>query len=146
MILVLSAVLLTGFGSKNIKLINAKDPFIDLDGTVGNSILNAGTATDDEEPVSPVEPTPEPQPTETPEPSENKVEEIVVMVSGEVFFIDELSVSNMESLRKALEDGLFSDKLVILTDDYAETMTFKRLQREFKKQGISVEERRYADE
>jgi len=118
-------------------LINADKPFVDLAGSVGESIGNA-TAAYEKSKITPV-PTsapvvtdvPYPVPTDIPEEITEKDEVRLVIGedylsgSGETILLEENAIGSIEELKALIKNGVFDGKTVILVDNYAETITYK---------------------
>jgi len=138
--------LLAAFWGPNMPhLINADKPFIDLSGSIGESIGNANTAYEKAvltpAPTDAPEITTTPAPTDVPDVTDVEGSKIRISVgddeytgSGETVYIKgmmtdsvEVKVSSVDSLKEMLSTGRFDDVEIILVDNYAETKTFKNV-------------------
>ena len=134
-------------------LINADKPFIDLAGSVGESIGNANAAY---EKATTVTPFPEPDVTVTPMPSnalseiENKLEkaekiDIVIGAEylsgpGESILVNGIDIDDVDNFEKLLKSPVFEGKVIILLDNYAETKTYREVKRILKESGKEFRE------
>ncbi len=136
-----------GIGETVPNLINANDPFIDLD-SIGDSIGNAKEAYEKAHPtpiptqipvVTP-EVTPEPTPTEIP-PNENEIQLIVgdanLSGSGEVILLEGAQINSSEDLRNLITGSDYEGKTVLLIDYYAENEAFRSVKNILDETGIS---------
>lgn len=112
---VISMLIILGDIGYKPKLINAEKPFIELSGSVGNSIGNAQNAYALANPA-PVAPT-TPSVTNYDYRINIRMEEITL--NGEPY-----SLNDLES---DIKNGKFRGKTILLYDDYAETITFKSI-------------------
>ena len=130
--------LLTAFWSWNMpKLINADKPFIDLSGSIGESIGNAKTAHDKATQINNPEPTDIPQITDIPEPTDTppeppeKVEVRIVIGdddmagSGEKITANGNVIVSPEELSAFLDNDTDKEKEFIVVDNYAEAKTYR---------------------
>lgn len=130
--------LLTAFWSWNMpKLINADKPFIDLSGSIGESIGNAKTAHDKATQINNPEPTDIPQITDIPEPTETPPEppekvEVRIVVgdedmsgSGEKITANGNVIISPEELSAFFETDIEKEKDFIIVDNYAEAKTYR---------------------
>lgn len=130
-----SALFLFGFGSNKAELRNCDSPFINLTGSVGNSVtyaenaINAESATTAPAVVTPVVITPKPS------------NEVLIRVHNEEICVITVINGNdsvrhtyedLNGLKTDIENGIFDEKTVILIDDYAESVTFNRIIKLFK--------------
>ena len=124
-----------GIGETVPNLINANDPFIDLD-SIGDSIGNAKEAYEKAHPtpiptqipvVTP-EVTPEPTPTEIP-PNENEIQLIVgdtnLSGSGEIILFEGSKIKSTEELKNLITGPDYEEKTILLIDYYAENEAFR---------------------
>ena len=117
------------------KLINAEKPFIDLAGSIGESIGNAKIAHEKATQINNPEPTDMPNPTDIPEPTDmppepvEKVEVRIVVGDEDMSGSGEKITVNGNVLISPDELSAFFDtekeKEFIVVDNYAETMTYR---------------------
>ena len=152
---VLMFLVITAFLPWNMpKLINADKPFIDLSGSIGDSIGNANTAYE-KSLVTPI-PTegpvvsPEPTPEITPSPivgNDDKEFEIIVgdenfAGAGETIVIlgtdgAEMKVYSVTAFETMINGEAFKDKTFIITDNYAENETFRAVKSIIDESGLT---------
>ena len=126
-------------------LINADDPFIDLDSSIGTSIGNAQKAYEKAHPT-PV-PTPIPTPEVSPEPTPTEIpteESVKIFVgaenfsgSGELIYLEGIQMDSIESLKSSITSLDYDGKTFVLIDNYAENNTFKAVKKLLDESGIS---------
>ncbi|MBR4343113.1 MAG: hypothetical protein IKP88_10515 [Lachnospiraceae bacterium] len=139
---ILLTVIFTAFLPWNMpKLINADKPFIDLAGSVGDSIGNAKAAyekatmvavpTDSPSPTDQPVPTDAPEVTDTPEIKPDKTE-VRIMVgdenpagAGEKISVNDYDIGSVEKLAELIEDQQYEGKSFVIVDNYAETKTYR---------------------
>lgn len=133
-----------GWGETVPNLINADDPFIELD-SIGDSIGNAKTAYENAHPTPMPTPIPtlapdDPTPTEVP-PNEK---EITIMIgdermsgSGETITLDGVQKKSFEELRTAVAGTDHQGEKYILIDCYAENITFRTVKGILDEAGVS---------
>ena len=148
--------LLTAFWSWNMpKLINADLPFIELKGSIGESIGSAKIAyekatlvTNPDIPVI----TETPEPTEIPDTSTEKDEVRIVIGdddmsgSGEKITADGSYITSLDDLKVLLDSENFEGKDLVLVDNYAETKIFRALIEYFKSKGTEYRTQRTEEE
>ena len=139
--------MLTAFWSFNMpKLINADKPFIDLSGSVGESIGNASAAYEKAQPtIAPDEdllPTVTPEPTDIPGIDEITSVEVVIKVgderlsgSGEKISIDGNIVESVEALISLISGKDYEGNTFVLLDYFAETECYSAVIRAFEESG-----------
>ena len=140
------ALFLTAFWDWNMpSLINADKPFIDLSGSIGESIGSANEAYEkavltpapDDDPVPTVTPIPD-DITDVTDPDNQELKIVAgdedLSGSGEVIYINGEKMSLPEGF--TIQTDL-SDLKVLLIDNYAEAKTVDRLKRILEEQGIS---------
>ena len=148
----------TGYGpfERIPNLINANKPFIDLSGSIGESVGNAKEAYE-KAVLTPAPddtvPTITPAPTDIPEIQDPESGEIMINVgdedfagSGEAVYIKgagmeplKFSVDSFETLKNTLQSKEFEGYKIILVDNYAETKVFRILKRMLEDSGIDYE-------
>jgi len=118
------------------KLINADKPFIDLSGSIGESVGNAQTAYEKAvlTPAPTGEPqlTPGPEPTDIPGPDNPEENELRIMIGdvdpsgpGESISIEGIKLNSPEELKSRIMSEEYAGKSYILMDYYAESSTLK---------------------
>ena len=140
------ALFLTAFWDWNMpSLINADKPFIDLSGSIGESIGSANEAYEkavltpapDDDPLPTVTPIPD-DITDVTDPDNQELKIIAgdedLSGSGEVIYINGEKMSLPEGF--TIQTDL-SDLKVLLIDNYAEAKTVARLKKILEEQGIS---------
>ena len=128
-------------------LINADDPFIELD-SIGDSIGNAKTAYEKAHPtltptpipdITPVV-SPEPTPTEIP-PNENEIKLVVGAEDpagpGESVILEGKEIKSFEELKSIITGPDYEEKTILLIDYYAEKEAFKEVVSTLDEIGIS---------
>ena len=139
---------LTAFFPWNMpKLINADKPFIDLSGSIGESIGSANEAYEKAvltpAPDDTVIPTVTPEPTDVPDISDPNDGELKIMIgdenyagSGEAVFLKSegstvlrYSIVAVKDLKQAIINRVSDGLKVVLVDNYAETNSFKLVKR-----------------
>jgi len=140
--------ILTAFWSWNMPhLINADKPFIDLSGSIGESIGNANAAY--EKAILTPAPTSQPEVTVTPEPTEipdiNVTGDSVVRIvigenavsgSGEIIYIGDTKVSSPDEMLRVISGEEFEGKNFVLVDNYAETVIYREVKKALENSGI----------
>ncbi len=127
---VLSSMVLLGFGSSKIVLRNADEPFIDLTGSIGNSIGNA-----EESSVVPGASATSSAPNETPNTRVTSNDYRIVVRAEDVIVYNVINgVERIDRRYRAGEandlerdiitNGFLIDKNIVLIDDYAEYKTY----------------------
>ena len=135
---------------KTPNLINADKPFIDLSGSVGDSIGSANSAYEKAKltpiPTEAPEPSIAPEPTQIPDETPPKKEEVRIVIgdpvlsgSGEKITVNDQVVENTDKLYTILTDPGLDGKTFILVDYYAETAAFKAAEECVKKSGRQYE-------
>ena len=146
--------ILTAFWSWNMPhLINADKPFIDLSGSIGESIGNAAAAY--EKAILTPAPTSQPEITVTPEPTDipdislsgDSVVKIVIgentaYGSGEIIFIGDMRVSSPDEMLRIISGEEFEEKSFILVDNYAETVIYREVKKALEDSGIDFSSER----
>ena len=137
---------LTAFWSWNMpKLINADRPFIDLSGSIGESIGNANEAYEKSvltpAPTDAPLPTTTPVPTDIPDITDPDTPEVRIVVgsndysgSGETVYVDGVEINSPDMLLSKSASG---EVEVILTDDYAEAGTMAKIKGVLEEYGIN---------
>lgn len=148
----------TGYGpfERIPNLINANKPFIDLSGSIGESIGNANEAYE-KAVLTPAPddtvPTVTPVPTDIPEIKDPEGNEIMIVVgdedfagSGEAVYIKgagsdpvKFSADSMESIKDILQNKGSEGYKIILVDNFAETKVYRNLKTLFADHGIDYE-------
>lgn len=153
------AILATGYApwERVPNLINANKPFVDLSGSIGESIGNANKAYEKAmltpAPDDTVIPTITPVPTDIPELQDPEGNEIMIIVgdedfagSGEGVYIKGagmetlmFSADSLDTLKDTLQNKDSEGYKIILVDNYAETKAYRILKRMLEDYGISFE-------
>jgi hypothetical protein len=138
-------------------LINANKPFVDLSGSIGESIGNANKAYEKAmltpAPDDTMIPTVTPIPTDIPDIQDPEAGEIMIIVgdedyagSGEVVYIKnfgmdplKFSSDSFETLKETLQNKGSEGYNIILVDNYAETKVYRILKNMLEDAGISFE-------
>ena len=155
--LLLMFLFLTAFWPQNMpKLINADKPFIDLSGSIGESIGSANEAYE-KAVLTPAPddtvPTITPAPTDIPEIQDPEGDEIMIIVgdedfagSGEIVYIKgagmetlKFSADSLDILKDTLQNKGSEGYKIILVDNYAETKAYRVLKKMLEDYGISFE-------
>ena len=156
-ICVLCFLFLTGYGFWETipKLINANKPFIDLAGSVGESIGNANSAYEKAQltpiPDDPLNPSVTPEPTKIPDDEKNNGEIKVVIGdtflsgSGEKITVNSEVLESIDRLYEFLINPELEGKKVLLIDHYAETNAYKAAEECIKRTGKQYEKKRVTD-
>ncbi len=128
---------------------NAKDPFIDLSGSVGEAIGNAQSAYISANPTATPRPkataTPSPRPTSTPTPTPTPViKDVEIVVADETVSSGDFKSTDAAGITAELTSEKIQDikaegRKVILVDDYAESKTFKKLLKLLNNSGLDYE-------
>ena len=155
LVCMLKFLLLTGYGfwEKIPNLINANKPFIDLAGSVGESIGNANAAY---EKATTITQSPDPEVTVTPMPSNSlseienrleKAEEIRIVIGaeylsgpGESILVNENDIGDVANFGTLFRSSVFEGKTIILFDNYAETKTYREVKRILSESGKEFRE------
>lgn len=138
------------------KLINADKPFINLSGSIGESIGNANEAYE----KAVLTPTPDdtvptitPAPTDIPEIQDPEGNEIMIIVGdedfaglGEAVYIKgagieplKISADSLDTLKDTLQNKGSEGYKIILVDNYAETKVYRALKNMLEDFGINYE-------
>ena len=138
------------------KLINADKPFINLSGSIGESIGNANEAYE-KAVLTPVPddtvPTITPAPTDIPEIQDPESNEIMIIVGdedfaglGEAVYIKgagieplKISADSLDTLKDSLQNKGSEGYKIILVDNYAETKVYRALKNMLEDFGINYE-------
>lgn len=138
------------------KLINADKPFINLSGSIGESIGNANEAYE-KAVLTPVPddmvPTITPAPTDIPEIQDPESNEIMIIVGdedfaglGEAVYIKgagieplKISADSLDTLKDTLQNKGSEGYKIILVDNYAETKVYRALKNMLEDFGINYE-------
>ena len=138
------------------KLINADKPFINLSGSIGESIGNANEAYE-KAVLTPVPddtvPTITPAPTDIPEIQDPEGNEIMIIVGdedfaglGEAVYIKgagieplKISADSLDTLKDSLQNKGSEGYKIILVDNYAETKVYRALKNMLEDFGINYE-------
>ena len=138
------------------KLINADKPFINLSGSIGESIGNANEAYE-KAVLTPVPddmvPTITPAPTDIPEIQDPESNEIMIIVGdedfaglGEAVYIKgagieplKISADSLDTLKDTLQNKGSEGYKIILVDNYAETKVYRALKNMLEDFGINNE-------
>lgn len=138
------------------KLINADKPFINLSGSIGESIGNANEAYE-KAVLTPVSddtvPTITPAPTDIPEIQDPESNEIMIIVGdedfaglGEAVYIKgagieplKISADSLDTLKDTLQNKGSEGYKIILVDNYAETKVYRALKNMLEDFGINYE-------
>ena len=138
------------------KLINADKPFINLSGSIGESIGNANEAYE-KAVLTPAPddtvPTITPAPTDIPEIQDPEINEIMIIVGdedfaglGEAVYIKgagieplKISADSLDSLKDTLQNKGSEGYKIILVDNYAETKVYRVLKNMLEDFGINYE-------
>ena len=120
-ICIVAAFLMSGYLFYTPELKNADKPFIDLTGSVGQSLGNAKEAYAVSTPGTPASAGTE------------------VIVAGESITVGNYFYQTTESFERAVNNGKFKGEKIRLIDDYAEVKTFKKTLKILKKAGLSYE-------
>lgn len=143
-------------------LINADKPFVDLSGSIGDSIGNANKAYDKAHPtliptvspeptpfVSP-EPTPEPTPVDIFTPAEDEIKIVIgdedYSGSGEIVFVNGNKLKTVTDLKTVLSSLEYEEKKIILIDLYAEKETFRTVKTVLDGMGLSYQTETFDEE
>ncbi|MBR4815703.1 MAG: hypothetical protein IKZ73_00395 [Lachnospiraceae bacterium] len=143
-------------------LINADKPFIDLSGSIEDSIGNAASAYEKAHPtlvptVSPEptpvispEPTPEPTPVDIFTPAEDEIKIIIgdedYSGSGEIVFVNGNKLQTVTDLKPVLSSLEYEEKKIILIDLYAEKETYRAVKTVLDGMGLSYQTETFDDE
>ncbi len=131
--------ILTAFFSWNMpSLINAEKPFIDLAGSIGDSIGNASAAYEKAvltpAPIDQPDITVTPEPTDIPDITIPEDTEVRIVIgeddsagSGESILLGEKRVLNAEDILGMISGEEFDGKSFVLVDNYAETEVFRKV-------------------
>ena len=138
------------------KLINADKPFINLSGSIGDSIGNANEAYE-KAVLTPAPddtvPTITPAPTDIPEIQDPEGNEIMIIVGdedfaglGEAVYIKgagieplKISADSLDTLKDTLQNKGSEGYKIILVDNYAETKVYRALKNMLEDFGINYE-------
>ena len=138
------------------KLINADKPFINLSGSIGESIGNANEAYE-KAVLTPAPddtvPTITPAPTDIPEIQDPEGNEIMIIVGdedfaglGEAVYIKgagieplKISADSLDTLKDTLQNKESEGYKIILVDNYAETKVYRALKNMLEDFGINYE-------
>jgi len=138
------------------KLINADKPFINLSGSIGESIGNANEAYE-KAVLTPAPddtvPTITPAPTDIPEIQDPEGNEIMIIVGdedfaglGEAVYIKgagieplKISADSLDTLKDSLQNKGSEGYKIILVDNYAETKVYRALKNMLEDFGINYE-------
>ena len=138
------------------KLINADKPFINLSGSIGESIGNANEAYE-KAVLTPAPddtvPTITPAPTDIPEIQDPESNEIMIIVGdedfaglGEAVYIKgagieplKISADSLDTLKDTLQNKGSEGYKIILVDNYAETKVYRALKNMLEDFGINYE-------
>jgi hypothetical protein len=138
------------------KLINADKPFINLSGSIGESIGNANEAYE-KAVLTPAPddtvPTITPAPTDIPEIQDPEGNEIMIIVGdedfaglGEAVYIKgagieplKISADSLDTLKDTLQNKRSEGYKIILVDNYAETKVYRALKNMLEDFGINYE-------
>lgn len=138
------------------KLINADKPFINLSGSIGESIGNANEAYE-KTVLTPVPddtvPTITPAPTDIPEIQDPESNEIMIIVGdedfaglGEAVYLNgagieplKISADSLDTLKDTLQNKGSEGYKIILVDNYAETKVYRVLKNMLEDFGINYE-------
>ena len=138
------------------KLINADKPFINLSGSIGESIGNANEAYE-KAVLTPAPddavPTISPAPTDIPEIQDPESNEIMIIVGdedfaglGEAVYIKgagieplKISADSLDTLKDTLQNKGSEGYKIILVDNYAETKVYRALKNMLEDFGINYE-------
>ena len=118
---IVAALLMSGYLFYTPELKNADKPFIDLTGSVGQSLGNAKEAYAVSDPSTTVSAGTE------------------VIVAGQSITVGKFYYETTESFERAVNNGKFKGQKIRLIDDYAEVKTFKKTIKILKKAGLSYE-------
>ena len=142
-------IFLPAFWSWNMpNLINADKPFIDLSGSIGESIGNAQTAYEKAvltpAPTGEPELTPGPEPTDIPGLDDPEADELRIVIGdvelsgpGESITIEGVKVKGPEELKNLIMSGDYAGKSYILIDYYAESSTYRYIKGFLDESGIT---------
>ena len=136
---ILMTIVFTAFWPWNMpSLINADKPFVDLSGSIGESVGNANAAyrkaTELNSPTDVPGITVTPVPTESPtdivvRPDETEIRIVIgsenMAGSGELILINNVDVGGEENLEKLVNGEEYAGKTFVLVDNYAETKTYR---------------------
>ncbi len=126
------SILLCGYIFKRPELINADKPFIELSGSIGESIGNAQKAYANAHPEPIEKPTEESKPQSTVPKIETKPEQVnpniaeVIWVQEEKIYIDQKTLS-IEEFEDLVRSGRYEGKEVVLREDFADSATFHKI-------------------
>lgn len=138
---------------EKVDLINADKPFVDLSGSIGESIGNATKAYEKAHPTLIPTTTPEPTPEITPEPTPTPIDihtfeedEIKIIIgdedfsgSGENVFVNNNKLRTNADLKTTLSSMEYEGKKIIIIDLYAESITFRGVKSVLEEMGLSYQ-------